>query len=361
MASVEFDIDKGTILSRIDEVILSVLQQINDNKPPVLSHFNRSTWLNVSYDENIGLCVNDAMKMTSVRFDSKQSIKKFTLMMKLLSMIYRLIQTGSFCTKRDLYYQDTTLFGNQTALDEALENVSCMIQVPRWRLHVLATSKGCIAGNLCFHDVDGNYVDCSQTKAGIQVPSHIEGLEHIQTDADFVLVVEKDAIFQRLLSEGFCERMRPCIVITGKGFPDMNTRMLLNRLWREFSPKFYILVDADPYGIEIMTVYKYGSRSLSFEAPMLTVPGLEWLGVLPSDIQRLRLKDDSLIDLKLSDRNKITDILARPYISKSQLLYKELNVLLDLGKKAEIESLDSISTSFLTNVYLPTKLKHGCS
>eukprot|EP00105_Crassostrea_gigas_P007279 XP_011421470.1 PREDICTED: meiotic recombination protein SPO11 [Crassostrea gigas] len=361
MASLEFDIDKGTILSRIDEVILSVLQQINDNKPPALSHFNRSTWLNVSYNENIGLCVNDAMKMTSVRFDSKQSIKKFTLMMKLLSMIYRLIQTGSFCTKRDLYYQDTTLFGNQTALDEALENVSCMIQVPRWRLHVLATSKGCIAGNLCFHDVDGNYVDCSQTKAGIQVPSHIEGLEHIQTDADLVLVVEKDAIFQRLLSEGFCERMRPCIVITGKGFPDMNTRMLLNRLWREFSPKFYILVDADPYGIEIMTVYKYGSRSLSFEAPMLTVPGLEWLGVLPSDIQRLRLKEDSLIDLKLSDRNKISDILARPYISKSQLLYKELNVLLDLGKKAEIESLDSISTSFLTNVYLPTKLKHGCS
>lgn len=93
---------------------------------------------------------------------------------------------------------------------------------------------------------------------------------------------------------------------------------------------------------------------------MLTVPGLEWLGVLPSDIQRLRLKEDSLIDLKISDRNKISDILARPYISKSQLLYKELKVLLDLGKKAEIESLDSISTFFLTNVYLPTKLKHGC-
>ena len=360
MAAHELDIDKDTILSRVEDAMLSVIQQISDNKPPVLSHFNRTTWLNVSYDEDIGLCVNDAMKMTSVRFDSKQSLKKFTLMMKLLSMVYRLVQTDRFCTKRDLYYQDTSLFGNQAALDEALENVSCMLQVPRWRLHVLATSKGCIAGNLSFHDIDGNFVDCSQTKAGIQVPSHVEGMTHIHTDADFVLVVEKDAIFQRLLGDDFCKTLRPCILITGKGFPDMNTRMLLNRLWREFSPKFYILVDADPYGIEIMSVYKYGSRSLSFEAPMLTVPGLEWLGVLPSDIERLRLKDDSLIELKPSDRSKISDILTRPYVSESQVLYKELNVLIDLGKKAEIESLDSISTSFLTNVYLPTKLRYGC-
>lgn len=359
MACHDFDIDDNSILSRIGDVVLSIIQQISDNKPPVLSHFNRSTWQNVSYDENVGLCVNDAMKMTSVRFDSKQSIKKFTLMMKLLSMVYGLIQTDRYCTKRDLYYQDTVLFGNQTALDDALENVSCMLHVPRWRLHVLATSKGCIAGDLSFHDVDGNYIDCSKTKSGIQVPSRIEGMQHIQTDASFVLVVEKDAVFQRLLDEGFCETMRPCIIITGKGFPDMNTRMLLNRLWKEFSPRFFILVDADPYGIEIMSVYKYGSRSLSFEAPMLTVPDMEWMGVLPSDIQRLRLRNDSLIELKSSDRSKILDILARPYVLKSQLLYKELNVLLELGKKAEIESLDSISTSFLANVYLPTKLRYS--
>ncbi|XP_061196567.1 meiotic recombination protein SPO11-like [Saccostrea echinata] len=359
MASHDFDIDDNSILSLIDDVILSVIQQISDNKPPVLSHFNRGTWQNITYDKNVGLCVNDAMKMTSVRFDSKLSLKKFTLMIKLLSMVYSLIQTDRFCTKRDLYYQDTTLFGNQTALDEALENISCMLQVPRWRLHVLATSKGCIAGNLSFYDVDGNYVDCSKTMSGIQVPSHIAGMQHIQTDADFILVIEKDAIFQRLLSEGFCEIMRPCIIVTGKGFPDMNTRMLLNRLWREFSPRFFILVDADPYGIEIMSIYKFGSRSLSFEAPMLTVPDMEWLGVLPSDIQRLQLKENSLIELKPSDKSKISNILARPYVSESQFLYKELNVLLELGKKAEIESLDSISLSFLANVYLPTKMRHS--
>jgi meiotic recombination protein SPO11 len=356
MACHDFDLDNNSILSRIGDIVSSVIQQISDNKPPVLNHLNRSTWQNVSYDENVGLCVNDAMKMTSVRFDSKQSIKKFTSMMKLLSMVYTLIQTDRYCTKRDLYYQDVVLFGNQPALDDALENISCMLQVPRWRLHVLATSKGCIAGNLSFHDVDGNYIDCNKTKSGIQVPSHVEGMQHIQTDASFILVVEKDAVFQRLLDEGFCETMRPCIVVTGKGFPDMNTRMLLNRLWRQFSPQICILVDADPYGIEIMSVYKYGSRSLSFEAPMLTVPDMEWVGVLPSDIPRLRLKDDSLVDLTATDRSKIMDILARPYVLSSQLVYKELNVLLELGKKAEIESLDSISPSFLANVFLPTKL-----
>lgn len=52
-------------------------------------------------------------------------------------------------------------------LDEVLENVFCMIQVLRWCLYVFVIFKGCIVGNLCFYDVDGNYVDCSYIKVGI--------------------------------------------------------------------------------------------------------------------------------------------------------------------------------------------------
>ena len=34
------------------------------------------------------------------------------------------------------------------------------------------------------------------------------------THADFILVVEKDATFQKLLDAKFCEKLHPCILIT---------------------------------------------------------------------------------------------------------------------------------------------------
>ena len=44
-----------------------------------------------------------------------------------------------------------------------------------------------------------------------------------------MLVVEKDATFQRLLDDGVCSAIGPCVVITGKGVPDLNTRQLVRR------------------------------------------------------------------------------------------------------------------------------------
>lgn len=44
-----------------------------------------------------------------------------------------------------------------------------------------------------------------------------------------------------------------------KGFPDVNTRLFLRKLTDHLNLPVYALVDADPYGIEIMCVYRYGS------------------------------------------------------------------------------------------------------
>ena len=42
-------------------------------------------------------------------------------------------------------------------------------------------------------------------------------------------MVEKDATFQRLLDDGVCSAIGPCVLITGKGVPDLNTRQLVRR------------------------------------------------------------------------------------------------------------------------------------
>uniref|UniRef100_A0A8C6I7F3 DNA topoisomerase (ATP-hydrolyzing) n=1 Tax=Mus spicilegus TaxID=10103 RepID=A0A8C6I7F3_MUSSI len=311
------------------------------------------------FDDSIGLRMIPQCATRKIRSDSPKSVKKFALILKVLSMIYKLIQSDTYATKRDIYYTDSQLFGNQAVVDSAIDDISCMLKVPRRSLHVLSTSKGLIAGNLRYMEEDGTRVQCTCSATATAVPTNIQGMQHLITDAKFLLIVEKDATFQRLLDDNFCSRMSPCIMVTGKGVPDLNTRLLVKKLWDTFHIPVFTLVDADPYGIEIMCIYKYGSMSMSFEAHNLTIPTIRWLGLLPSDIQRLNIPKDSLIPLTKHDQMKLDSILKRPYITYQPLWKKELEMMADSKMKAEIQALTLLSSDYLSRVYLPNKLRFG--
>ncbi|KAL4236140.1 endodeoxyribonuclease [Mactra antiquata] len=88
------------------------------------------------------------------------------------------------------------------------------------------------------------------------------------------------------------------VCLQGRGFPDINTRFLLRTLWNMFAIPILVLVDADPHGIEIMAVYKFGSKSLSYDTDYLAVPSIKWLGILPSDITRYKFPSVSSMFIK---------------------------------------------------------------
>ncbi|CAB1329340.1 unnamed protein product, partial [Coregonus sp. 'balchen'] len=120
----------------------------------------------------------------------------------------------------DIYYNDTQLFGSQRTVDSIVDDISCMLKVPRRRLHVvriysLAASKSLISGDLCYLEEDSTRVDC-QSSSTI----------HIVSPAKFVLIVKKDATFQTRLDDDFCTKLSLCIMITVKGVPDVNSRMM---------------------------------------------------------------------------------------------------------------------------------------
>ncbi|GFU44019.1 meiotic recombination protein SPO11 [Nephila pilipes] len=64
---------------------------------------------------------------------------------------------------RELFYEDVNLFKKQSVLDDILDDISCLLKTPKVQLHVLTTSKGCIAGNLRYKEDDGSYIDCNET------------------------------------------------------------------------------------------------------------------------------------------------------------------------------------------------------
>ena len=84
----------------------------------------------------------------------------------------------------------------------------------------------------------------------------------IRSDAQFILVVEKDAAFMRLAEDRFYNSY-PCIIITGKGQPDVATRLFLKRVSESLNIPVLGLVDADPSGLKIISVYMQGASLCS--------------------------------------------------------------------------------------------------
>ncbi|XP_032206150.1 meiotic recombination protein SPO11 isoform X2 [Mustela erminea] len=343
------------VLGSIESVIQGIITSVARNEAPAFTIDNRSSWENIKFEDSVGLQMASHCTTRKIKSDSLKSVKKFALILKILSMIYKLVQSNTYATKRDIYYTDSQLFGNQTVVDNIINDISCMLKMPRISLHILSTSKGLIAGNLRYLEEDGTRVHCTCGSTAVAVPSNIQGIRN----AKFLLIVEKDATFQRLLDDSFCNRMSPCIMVTGKGVPDLNTRLLVKKLWDTFHIPVFALVDADPHGIEIMCIYKYGSMAMSFEAHNLTVPAIRWLGLLPSDIKRLNIPRDTLIPLTKQDQMKLESVLKRPYVTCQPFWRKEMEIMADSKLKAEIQALTFLSSDYLSRVYLPNKLKFG--
>lgn len=141
----------------------------------------------------------------------------------------------------------------------------------------------------------------------------------------------------------------------GKGFPDVNTRFLLKKLIDILHLKAYILVDADPHGIEIMFTYKFGSLNLSHIADELACPKLIWMGLKPSVANDLKVVSQQLTP---DDLKKVNELIKRRYITPN--IKAELQIFEYAKNKAEIEALYEFSPTYLVREFIPTTIKICC-
>ena len=148
----------------------------------------------------------------------------------------------------------------------------------------------------------------------------------------------------RLSEDRFYERF-PCILITGKGFPDMATRAMVHALHNELQLPVYGLCDCNPFGIAILQTYQRGSAKRGIDGgDRYTVP-IQWAGLRPSQLSMYT--DDlpnevyqSLTDL---DRKKIEKLCEEtsPFINvpNGNKRLDELYDMAQLGYKVELEAL----------------------
>ena len=349
-------VDKNTqsVLADIERVVLGAAKSILEGNGLGFHVPSRSSNNQQYIQELDRIVLKDSESLR--KFGNRGEVRKVAIMSKLMQLVYELCSKDITATKRDLFYSDVKLFKKQLDSDAALEDVTCMLGCTRCSLHVVASEKGLVVGRLRYREA-GDLIDCTRMGVGGKaIPSNIQKCTEFVSDAEFILLVEKDAAFQRLAEDRFYNRF-PCIIITGKGQPDVATRQFLRKMHQDLKLPVLALVDADPYGLNILSVYTRGSKNMSFDSSNLTTPGIKWLGVRPSDLDRFKLPNQCRLDMTEHDIKLGNQLLNEDFIKSNPEWVKELKVMLKSKEKAEIQALSSFGFQFLTETYLPLKLQ----
>ncbi|KAK9306459.1 hypothetical protein QLX08_002842 [Tetragonisca angustula] len=354
------------LIARIEQVTSSLIQQICSGRLPQISNSLSENCTPVDtrqdddfvseFHEEPGQSFDGTERKetgTVANFGAKSGKDSFALTMIVMATAHRLLITNATITRRSLYYslkneRTSDLVPEQRYLDQAVHRVANLLNCSPWELNLLPTSKGLVAGELTLALSDNRVIDCT-VPGGALIPHIASNLISVRTTAKMLLIVEKDAVFQKLLEDD-CTSSLGCILITGKGYPDVATRMLVKLLSEKLELPVYIIVDADPFGVDIMCVYRFGSAALSRERKSLACSSVRWLGIHPSELLALGVNTVPLTEFDLS---KLMALEARPYMTGAFL--RELGIM--RAGKAEIESVYSSSGRFLAATYLPCKIK----
>jgi meiotic recombination protein SPO11 len=351
------EIDRGEGMRRIEEIFKNVFVETIETGNPVLKVPSRSS-TNVIYDEETDLLLL-GQNYIDRKWNDIGAVKKFTAQLRVLQIIHELLELNIHGSKREIFYTDVSLFEDQNrGSDPLIEDSAVMLGTYRKNLHITANDRGLVVGRITYRD-NGDLIDCTkQGSSGKNVNPMQDHITDMQSDAEFILVVEKQAAFLRLAEDKFYERY-PCIILTGSGQPNVATRTFLRRMSHELQLPVFAVMDSDPYGLDILRVYALGSKSLSYESYELATPNIKWLGVRPSDLDKYNLPKNTRLPMNKEDINRAKNMLEEKFVKVRPNWISELKIMIETKQKAEIQALASRGIKFFTEEYLPTKIETG--
>lgn len=351
-------------LRRIDDVAQAVVKSSLAGRDPFVDIPTRSL-ANTSYNKSKRILEMGSASQRRNLFNLGQA-KKFMQTMLLAKGCKDLIERGKTASLRGMFYAGLhtiegtkeKTFDDQTESDAILEDLEVTLEALREELHVYADKRGDMVGNITLID-NGDEIDCRRMgSGGYGIPSITEPrvIEFKKCEAQFVLHVEKNTVWQRFNEDKFWKKHN-CILTHGNGQPPRGVRRLLQRLNQELGLPIYCLLDCDPWGHYIYSVIKQGSISLAFESRRMAVPDARFLGIRAMDYERYDLTDDVQIALTDRDRTRARQIAEYPWFADKKPWQKEIAALMRNGFKMEVESLITKDISYVTEVYVPDRLK----
>lgn len=278
----------------------------------------------------------------------------------------QLIEQGKTASIRQVFYllkhtikgTSENTFDAQEECDPIIEDVEVALNALREELHVYASNRGAMVGNIVIND-SGDQIDCSRMgSGGYSIPSIVEPdtIEFVKCDAKFILHVEKDTVWRRFNEDKFW-KTHNCILTHGGGQPPRGVRRLLNRMHHELKLPVYCLLDNDPWGYYIYSVLKQGSINLAYESKRMAIPEAKYIGLRSIDYDRCELSSSVQISLNDQDIKRAKQIATYPWFEKKKAWQKEIELMLKNGFKLEVEALINRGISFVTEEYVPARLE----
>ncbi|XP_031744442.1 meiotic recombination protein SPO11-1 isoform X2 [Cucumis sativus] len=385
-------LERIEVMRKITELTRSMIVELSNGSSRMIaidrfkSYCSNSleNWFNLSEGKDV------------LTLQRESHVRRLDVLLRVLLIIQQLLGENRHSSKRDIYYMHPSIFTDQSVVDRAINDICILLQCSRHNLNVVSVGNGLVMGWLRFSEA-GRRFDClKKPNSAHFIPVQVEEVIDITSAADYILVVEKESVFQRLANDRFCSRNR-CIVITGRGYPDVPSRRFLRLLVDVLALPAFCLVDCDPYGFDILTTYRFGSMQMAYDAKYLKIPQLRWLGAFASDFEKYNLPEQCLIPLtfkgagslmqahrahtrththtafsnvifcisdmlkvmfNLSDKSRTEALLQRCYLRREVQHWRlELESMLERGVKFEIEALSVHNISFLSDEYLPSKIE----
>jgi len=347
---------------RLEELGKELVKDISKKKNPAINIPIRSIG-NVEFDKK-SRTLKMGDKMSKRYFFNVAHAKKFLQTVEVASISKNLLKINKHASLRDVFYMakrtipgtKTNLVDEQSESDSVIEDLELVTDLSREELNVNANKNGSVAGKVIIED-KGDIIDWSKLgSGGWSIPSNVENIKFKKVQANYIIYMEKAAVWERLHEDKYWDKEK-CIIMSSQGQTTRGIRRLLQRLSREHNLPIYVLADFDPWGFYIYSVLKFGSISLAHISDKQAIPEAKFLGITAEDISKYKL-EKHLIKLKDTDMNRLKQIAKYEWFENNKPWQNQFKLMKDLKAKAEIQALSARGISFISERYLPEKIKN---
>ncbi|SEV95337.1 DNA topoisomerase IV subunit A [Halobacterium jilantaiense] len=336
-------------------------EQFEDGDIPRMTLPTRSK-SNIEYDDDADVWVYG--DRTSTRSaNSVRGARKLLKSVFTVDFLAQQLEENRSSTLRELYYlseswdEEEAQFNDQSESDKLIEDLEIVSGVKREDFHMRPEESGAkVMGPLLLREQTNRgdrEIHCQDDvgQGGYQIPNNPDTIEFLENDADFVMCVETGGMRDRLVENGFDDEHNAIVVHLG-GQPARATRRLTKRLHDELDLPVTVFTDGDPWSYRIYGSVAYGSIKSAHLSEYLATPQAQFVGIRPQDIVDYDLPTDPLSD---SDVNALESELEDPRF-QSDFWTEQIELQLDIDKKAEQQALASRGLDFVTDTYLPERL-----
>jgi DNA topoisomerase-6 subunit A len=344
-----------------------IASDIHMKKPPKFKTVAR-TRSNIIYDKKEGfLTLGRAMEERN--FINIAQSKRFMQTVAIAAKCNKFIKENLHTSIRGLFYQlkyslgedvDENIFSEQSESNPLIEDLEASLHIKREDLNLNANRKGVLTGNMKVIDKFGGErieTDTSKTgRSGWAIPSDVDNdIEFVDVKAKYVLVVEKDAMWQRLNEDGFWKKEN-CILMSPQGQAARGTRRIIRKLADKGLP-VYVFNDGDAWGWYIYWTIKTGSMNLAYIGGEIATPEARFIGVTMSDLEKYEFLKKMTLKATEVDLKRAQEMLNYSWINMHKEWVDELKKVLKLKVKLEQDTLQGPRLTFVGD-YVREKIKN---